>query len=122
MLSVVGGDNLWPHIYLRRGILMRTVPLRSAVAIDDTWDLKRLYADESAWDRDFARFDREIKKYAKFQGELGSGTETLVQCLKLDSSVSRLAERLGAFAFLRAAEDQANSQAQRMLGRFQASA
>ncbi len=98
---------------------MRRVPARSAVAVADTWDLTALYADEQAWERDFRRFQREIERYRGFDGQLANGSGSLRDCLELDSRVSRRAERLGAFAFLRTAEDQANSDHQRMLGRYQ---
>jgi hypothetical protein len=55
----------------------------------------------------------------EIQGPADESAKTLAACLKFDAEVDRIGERLGAYAFLRTAEDQANSAYQRMLGRFQ---
>src|SRR5581483_11134957 len=49
----------------------------------------------------------------------GESAEMLSACLQFDASVDRAGERLGVYAFLRAAEDQGNSDYQRMKGRYQ---
>ena len=54
-----------------------------------------------------------------FVVKLGENAETLAACLKFDSQLDRLGERLGVYAFLKTTEDQTNSQYQRMLGRFE---
>ena len=40
-------------------------------------------------------------------------------CLRFDAAVDRTGERLGVYAFLKTAEDQGNSDYQRMKGRYQ---
>src|SRR5690606_15383866 len=44
--------------------------------------------------------------------------KALAACLKFDSDVERAAERLGTYASLKTTEDQANSDYQRMMGRY----
>ena len=95
------------------------LPHRSEVKVADTWDLSSLFADDEAWEKAFKRLERQIKGYEKFRGQLGKNAETLAACLKFDSQLDRLGERLGVYAFLKTTEDQTNSQYQRMLGRFQ---
>ena len=91
-------------------------PLRSAVSTADTWDLSKLFADDAAWELELKKLERRIAKRRQWQGRLGK-TPQLAACLKFSGGSERLAERLGNYAYLRAAEDQANADYQRMLGR-----
>ncbi len=95
------------------------LPKRSEVNLEDTWDLSKLFPDNETWETAFNEFESQIGGYAKFKGTLASGAAELAACLQFDSHMDRLAERLGNYAFLRTAEDQTNSQYQRMMGRFQ---
>ena len=92
-------------------------PLRSAVPIADTWDLSKLFADDAAWELELKKLERRIGKHQQWQGHLGESAAQLAACLKFSGGSERLAERLGNYAYLRAAEDQANADYQRMLGR-----
>jgi len=94
------------------------LPSRSEVKPEDTWDLSGLFPSDEAWEESFQTFNGMIPGYQPFQGTLNSVGQ-LAACLNFDSSVNRLAERLGNYAFLKSAEDQANSHYQRMMGRFQ---
>lgn len=92
------------------------LPARHEVRAEDTWDLSSLFPDDAAWEKALTRFERQMKGYARFRGTL-SDPAALAACLKLDSQLDRLGERLGTYAFLKTAEDQGNSVYQRMLGR-----
>ena len=95
------------------------LPERKDVLESDTWDLSKLVADDAAWEKEFTDWEAMLTGYESFQGKLGESAQQLADCLKFDSEVSRLGERLGNYAFLRTAEDQANGDYQRMMGRFQ---
>lgn len=97
---------------------VKQLPLRSEVPAEDTWDLSRLYADDAAWEKDFAKLEKRMSGFARFQGKLGEGAESLAACFKFDRDFDRLGERLGTYAFLKTAEDATNSDYQRMQGRF----
>lgn len=98
---------------------VKTLPTRAEVQAADTWDLSRLFIDDAAWEQGLSELERLIEGFAKFRGKLGEDAKSLAACLKFDSQVDRLAERVGVYAFLRASEDQANATYQRMVGRFQ---
>lgn len=98
---------------------IRPLAARNEVPLEDTWDLSSLFADEAAWERAFRRWVRRIDGYQRFRGQLASGPETLAACLKFDCDIGRLGERLGCYAHLKAAEDQADSASQAMLARLQ---
>ena len=65
------------------------------------------------------RWERRIGGYEKFRGKLGTGPKEIAACLKFDVDFDRAGERLGTYAFLKTAEDTANSTYQRMQGRYQ---
>jgi len=100
----------------------KKLPPRSKVKAKDTWDLSSLFESDDEWETAFTKWQKEIKKYAKFRGTLGDGPEQLAKLLKFDSKFDRQGERLGSYAFLKTAEDAANSTYQRMVGRYQNSA
>ena len=96
------------------------LPKRSEVATSDCWDLSSLYADESQWERDLAKLQRSIARFSSYRGKLNESPSQLAACLDHDQRVDRLADRLGAYAALRASEDQGDDAAQRLKGRFRA--
>ncbi|HVX62111.1 MAG TPA: M3 family oligoendopeptidase, partial [Pirellulales bacterium] len=95
----------------------KTLPKRSQVKPADTWDLSSLFESDEAWEEAFKKWEKKIPGFAKFQGKLGESPKDLAACLKFDNDFDRLGERVGTYAFLKSAEDTANSTYQRMLGR-----
>lgn len=95
------------------------LPERSEVNEADTWDLSKLFADDEAWEAAFKEFESMIPGFDQYRGTLDKGPVELAACLEFDSSVDRLGERLGNYAYLKTVENQADSEYQRMMGRFQ---
>jgi oligoendopeptidase F len=93
------------------------LPKRSQIKTADTWDLSRLFARDNDWEEALIKLEKRIKGYEKFRDTLADGAEQLAACLKYDSDTERLADRVSNYAYLKTAEDQANSTYQRMLGR-----
>jgi oligoendopeptidase F len=100
-------------------MILNRIPERSRVKASDTWDLASLFPTDDAWETAFKKLQRDVKKYDKFRGQLSASPKSVADCLKFDSKLDLLAERLGIYAFLKTSEDQSNSDYQRMLGRFQ---
>ncbi|MBL8827741.1 MAG: oligoendopeptidase F [Planctomycetaceae bacterium] len=98
----------------------KKLPRRDQVKPADTWDLASLFDNDDAWETAFGKYEKKLPGYQKFAGTLGDDAKSLAACLKFDLDVSRLAEQLGTYAFLKTAEDTANSTYQRMQGRFRA--
>src|SRR5438093_652697 len=97
----------------------KTLPPRGKVKPEDAWDLASLFKSDAEWEAAFAKWEQQILGYAKFKGHLGDSAEMLSACLQFDAAVDRAGERLGVYAFLKTAEDQANSDYQRIKGRYQ---
>lgn len=97
---------------------VKKLPARSEVTERDRWDLSSLYANDEAWEADFKEWESQIPRYESFRGTLGSGAEAIASCLEFDIAFDRLGERLGTYAFLKTAEDTANSTYQRMQARY----
>ncbi|MGY8770235.1 MAG: oligoendopeptidase F [Pirellulales bacterium] len=95
-----------------------TLPPRSKVKVDDTWDLASLYPSAEAWEKDFTKLGKKEKGYEKFKGTLGTDAKSLAACLKFDLAVDKLGEPLGTYAFLKTTEDQAEDEGQRRIARF----
>ena len=98
---------------------VKSLPPRSKVKATDCWDLSSLFKSDKDWEVAFGKWEKQITGYEKFRGKLGDSAEMLSACLRFDATVDRAAERLGVYAALKTAEDQANSDYQRMKGRYQ---
>ncbi len=91
---------------------------RSKVKAQDCWDLGSLFTSDAEWELAFDKWQKQIKKYAKFKGTLGDGPEAVAKLLAFDNKFDEEGERIGTYAYLKGAEDTANSDAQRMIGRY----
>jgi oligoendopeptidase F len=92
---------------------------RNKVKPSDCWDLGSLFAADELWEKAFDQWTQLISGFEKFKGKLGESANTIAELLHFDAEFDRSAERLGNYAFLKASEDQGNSNYQRMKGRFQ---
>ncbi len=97
----------------------KSLPPRSKVRAQDCWNLESLFADDSAWEAAFLTWSQSIPGYDRFRGKLGQNAKTLAACLRFDADFDRAGERISTYAFLRTSEDQANSDYQRMKGRYE---
>jgi oligoendopeptidase F len=94
------------------------IPSRAEVPVDDTWDLASLFPNDSEWEAAFAEWERSIAGYSRFRGRLGESAETLAECLRFDTAMDRLADRIGTYAFLKSSEDVSNSNYQGLKARY----
>ena len=98
---------------------VKTLPARKAVPAGDTWDLASLCRSDAEWEEALAVWEARISQFALYAGTLGTSAERLAECLAHDLAFDREGDRLGTYAQLRASEDLASADAQRMVGRFQ---
>jgi oligoendopeptidase F len=98
---------------------VKKLPPRTAVKPSDCWDLTTLFKSDAQWETAFKKWEAEIPRYTEFAGRLGESAKSLAACLEFDLKFDRAGERLSTYAYLKAAEDTANSTYQRMMGRYQ---
>jgi oligoendopeptidase F len=85
---------------------------REQVAVEDTWDLSGIYADDADWEADVAHMPALIAEAASHQGKLGSSPDELRQALDDIMGLRRTLERIRIYANLRRDEDTSSSTAQ----------
>jgi oligoendopeptidase F len=100
-------------------VVEKKLPARRDVPVGDTWDLSSLFSSDAEWEAALAEWEQMIPGFEAFAGTLGESPERLAECLAHDLAVDRAGDRLGTYAHLRASEDQAAAESQRMVGRFQ---
>jgi oligoendopeptidase F len=103
----------------KAGSKAKTLPPRGKVRPADTWDLASLFKADGEWEEAFKKWEGQIPQYEKYKGHLADSAEMLAACLRFDAAFDRTGERLGVYAYLKTAEDQSNSDYQRMRGRYQ---
>ncbi len=96
----------------------KSVPLRTALKPEDTWDLAPLFKDNAAWERAYRQLERLMDGFDEFRGKLGESAAVIRACCEFEVRFNRLGERLGVFAYLKSSEDVADSTYQGMLARF----
>ena len=67
-----------------------SLPLRSEVNIEDTWDLDGLFASDESWEEGLEQLESRISGYEEFRGKLGDGPSFLAACLAWDSDTQQL--------------------------------
>src|SRR5438045_1562923 len=98
---------------------VKSLPKRSKVKPADCWDLASLFKSDRDWEKAFDQWTHQIAGYEPFRGKLAESPTTLAKLMRFDADFDRAGERLAVYAFLKTSEDQANSDYQRMKGRYQ---
>ena len=93
------------------------VKKRTDVAIGDTWDLTRIYRSDDKWREDFEDWKAFAQRVSSFKGTLNT-VEALVEFFRYEEDLSREAEKLGVYAFLKSTEDLSNPTYQEMKNSF----
>jgi len=74
--------------------MTQTVPQRSEVSVEYTWDTAGVYASRADWEAELARVEKQLPELAVFQGQLGSSPGRLADWLdtaeRLMNTVARL--------------------------------
>lgn len=84
---------------------VKRVPTRDQIPEADRWDLTHLYADDSAWEREFAELQQRYPKIAEFRGKLAESPGSLLAALEFEKSIDQPLERLATHASLRVSEN-----------------
>ena len=95
-----------------------TIPERKDTAIENCWDLSKLFASDKDWEAGLEEFVKKAEKVPSFKGTLGTSAESLAAWLNFSRDLGILEERLGYYAELRQSEDEGDNAARSMTGKF----
>jgi len=95
----------------------QTIPLRSGIAVSDTWDLSKLFINDEEWNKALSEFEKMAEKIPSFQGTLKKSACALADYLDFSRDHRILGERLGYYAMLRQSEDEGADTARTMTGK-----
>ncbi len=96
----------------------KSIPPRSKMKAKDTWDLGKLFKSDAAWERGYNELADMVPKFEQFRGKLADSAKTIRACLDFDAEFDKCAEQLGAYAYLKSAENVADSTYQGMVSRY----
>ena len=88
-----------------------TLKSRAEVPAADTWDLKLIFPDDTAWEAEFSDLASRFEEINAFKGTLAKSAGDLAKALEFESSLDRSTESLNQYAGLRLSEDSANDDA-----------
>lgn len=95
------------------------LPLRSEVALKDTWDLTPIFASHAEWENAFVAFSEKLEKVASYKGTLTQSSESLLSGLKFRDDLSYDIEMLYVYSHLNFDVDTTDPVSQGMHGRIQ---
>jgi oligoendopeptidase F len=102
----------------RRGdSVAETRKKRSEVQTGDTWDATSVYADDKAWDADFASVEAALPGLAAMSGKLAGSGEALLEVLEARDEIGERLERLSVYSSLVHDVDTADSRGQALSSR-----
>ncbi len=87
---------------------------RSEIEEEYTWNLKDVYETDEAWQKTFDEVSNRIKDLKKYKDKLDQSAETLLECLELQSELSKEYGRLASYASMKYDQDTRVSKYQAM--------
>ena len=98
---------------------MSSVPDRSDIDEEHTWDLEALYADDEAWEDAFEAVQERLSDLEAYEGQVTEDAETLLSVLELREEIMRTVSNVTSYARMRRDEDTTDSHYQALLARAQ---
>lgn len=95
------------------------IPLRSEVAIEDTWNLEPIFANDESWTEAFESVQDEIDEVAQYKGTLAASAVQLLKALKFRDQLSNRLELVYVYAHLQFDVDTTNALYQGMSSKVQ---
>ncbi len=99
---------------------MSSVPDRSEIETEYTWDLESIYATDEEWEEAFREASEGVDELAAYEGQTTDDAETLLEVFERREAVMRTVSTVSSFARMRSDEDTTNQEYQAMSARGQA--
>ena len=77
---------------------LTTLPQRSAVPLEQTWDLESIFATPADWEAACQELDGMLPGLAAYQGRLAEGPQTLLEFLELSQQAGILMGKIITYA------------------------
>lgn len=87
------------------------VLLRSQIAVEDTWDLSKMFASDAEWDAEADAAPEKVATAASYRGRFAEGPPVIREALDALFVAQRSLQHLVVYASLRRDEDQTNTEA-----------
>ncbi len=81
------------------------LPLRKDVSADLKWSIEDLYKNNEDFKSDYNKLKELLNGFSKFKGTLSTSSDSLLECLKFNDEVSKLAENIYVYANMKFHED-----------------
>ena len=78
--------------------MSKTVPSRSEIAVEHTWDAASVFESGAAWEAERAHVAGELSALARFQGHLGDGPAALAEWLETADRVANAVSKVYLYA------------------------
>lgn len=78
--------------------MVKELPKRSEVRVEDTWKVEDLYTSVEVWNKDMDLVKELLDKCAACQGKMGTSAENLYQAFFLEDEATRIAGRVYSYA------------------------
>jgi oligoendopeptidase F len=85
-----------------------SLPPRSEIPIQETWNLSSIFPDVAAWEAALQQVEVDLPKLAVYQGRLGESPETLLEYIKLAEEITILAMKVMVYSGLDQSTDMAD--------------
>ncbi|HSF82656.1 MAG TPA: oligoendopeptidase F [Anaerolineales bacterium] len=82
-----------------------TLPARSEIPLEQTWDLESVYASPADWEEACQQLSHLLPRIAAYQGRLAEGPQTILEYLDLAQEAGILAGKIRTYAFNKSAVD-----------------
>ena len=97
----------------------KDLPLRSEVAIDDTWNLELIFPSDNAWEEALSNITEDLKGVSSYEGTLSKSAAQLLAALKFRDEITERLETIYVYAHLASDVDTTNAHYQAMQSRVQ---
>ncbi|USZ70863.1 oligoendopeptidase F [Natronosalvus halobius] len=98
---------------------MSSVPTRSEIEEEYTWDLESIYATDDDWEDAYEAATDQVEDLAAYEGQTTEDAETLLEILELRDRLMRQISTIAAYARMRSDEDTTNQEYQALSARAQ---
>ena len=98
--------------------MAKTLPTREQAAVEDTWDLSRMYADRESWEADLKQAREMGRKLAEQEGHVCESANSLLDTLRQETALYRKLNHLGVYVSCLSDQDTGNDTHQEMNQRF----